>query len=157
MKVAFCESNPASVELDNQLLTTILIFFVYEPKCHFRIFFIKRCRFHVALPRDYKKHSAGRRKFSVASHLKTRIHIILHCKTFIPITYMTISFTSACRVRVPFDRCFVKHPCFLIGLRSPHQACNEAGYCLSTITPNDYRSRTIPLGLLTAFFLLHRV
>ena len=39
-----------------------------------------------------------------------------------------------------------------IGLRSPHQARNEAGYCLSTITPDDYRSRTIPLGLLTAFF-----
>ena len=44
----------------------------------------------------------------------------------------------------------------LIGLRSPHQAHNEAGYCLSTITPDDYRSRTIPLGLLTAFFH-HRV
>ena len=63
MKVAFCEWNPASVELNNQLLTTILfnfpffskLFFVYEHKCHFRIFFIKRCRFHVAFPRDYKK------------------------------------------------------------------------------------------------------
>ena len=31
------------------------LFFVYEHKCHFRIFFIKRCRFHVAFPRDYKK------------------------------------------------------------------------------------------------------
>ena len=50
-----------------------------------------------------KKHAAGRRKFSV----KTRIHIILHCKTFIPITYMTIPFTSACRARAPFDRYFV--------------------------------------------------
>ena len=106
-------------------------------------------------PRIIKKHAAGRRTFSVVSHLKTRIHIILHCKTFIPVAYMTISFTSVCRARAPFDRCFVNNipgiPCFLIGLRSPHQARNEAGYCLSTITPDDYRSRTIPLGLLTAF------
>ena len=72
-------------------------------------FFIKRCRYHVAFPREYKKHLAGRRTFSVASHLKTRIHIILHCKAFIPITYMTISFTSACRARAPFDRCFVNN------------------------------------------------
>ena len=66
---------------------------------------ISRC---VSDPRDYvKKHAAGRRTFSVASHLKTRIHIILHCKTLILITYMTISFTSACRARAPFDRCLV--------------------------------------------------
>ena len=56
-----------------------------------------------------KKHAAGRRTFSVASHLKTRIHIILHCKTFIPITYMIISFTNACRARAPFDHCFVNN------------------------------------------------
>ena len=56
-----------------------------------------------------KRSAPGRRTFSVASHLKTRIHIILHCKTFIPITYMTISFTSACRARAPFDRCFVNN------------------------------------------------
>lgn len=65
--------------------------------------------FTLRFPGIIKKHAAGRRTFSVASHLKTRIHIILHCKTFIPITYMTISFTSACRARAPFDRCFVNN------------------------------------------------
>lgn len=117
MKVAFCEWNPASVELNNQLLTTILfnfpffskLFFVYEHKCHFRIFSSKDVDFTLRFPGIIKKHAAGRRTFSVASHLKTRIHIILHCKTFIPITYMTISFTSACRARAPFDRCFVNN------------------------------------------------
>ena len=33
----------------------------------------------------------------------------LHCKTFIPVTYMTISFTSALRAGAPFDRCFVNN------------------------------------------------
>ena len=63
--------------------------------------------FTLRFPGIIKKHAAGRRTFSVASRLKTRIHIILHCKTFIPITQMTISFTSASRARAPFDRCFV--------------------------------------------------
>ena len=67
---------------------------------------ISRCVSHAGM---IKKHAAGRRTFSVASYLKTRIHIILQCKTFIPITYVTISFTSACRARAPFDRCFVNN------------------------------------------------
>ena len=65
--------------------------------------------FTLRFPRIIKKHAAVRRTFLVASHLKTRIHIILDCETFIPITYMTISFTSACRARAPFDRCLVNN------------------------------------------------
>ena len=51
-------------------------------KCHIRIFFIFSF-FSLRFPGIVKKKpAAGRRTFSVASHLKTRIHIILHCKTF---------------------------------------------------------------------------
>ena len=136
------------------------LFFVYEHKCHFRIFFIKRCRFHVVFPTDYKKktkHAAGRRTFSVASHLKTRINIILHCKTFIPITYMTISFTSACRARAPFDRCLLTTSLLPDWITITAPSPQWGGLLFK----HKYTGRlSIPnhsLGIANSFFPLHRV
>lgn len=100
----------------NCWLQSYLIFHFFQSYFLFKntnvtsgFFSSKDVDFALRFPGIIKKHAAGRRTFSVASHLKTRIHIILHCKTFIPITYMTISFTSACRARAPFDRCFVNN------------------------------------------------
>ena len=44
-----------------------------------------------------------------------------------------------------------QHPCFLIGLRSPHQARNKAGYSLSPITPKH------SLGIANSVFLLYSI